>query len=52
MAIDGTEHLPAAEQNPQATGFYELKGFVTVRRSDTDGQGGTYPILYMELRHK
>ena len=40
------------EQNPQATGFYEHKGFVTVRRSDTDGQGGTYPILYMELRHK
>lgn len=52
MAIDGTEQLLAAEQNPQATGFYEHMGFVTVRRSDTDGQGGTYPILYMELRHK
>lgn len=42
MAIDGTEHLLAAEQNPQATGFYEHKGFVTVRRSDTDGQGVIY----------
>lgn len=46
----GVRTLTVNEQNPQATGFYEHMGFVTVRRSDTDGQGGTYPILYMELR--
>ena len=48
----GVRILTVNEQNPQATGFYEHMGFETVRRSDIDGQGGPYPILYMELRHK
>lgn len=38
----GVRTLTVNEQNPQVTGFYEHKGFVTVRRSDTDGQGVIY----------
>lgn len=38
----GVRILTVNEQNPQATDFYEHKGFVTVRRSDTDGQGVIY----------
>ena len=38
------------EQNPQARGFYEHMGFQVYKRSETDEQGGPYPLLYMELR--
>ena len=37
------------EQNLQASGFYEHMGFVVYKRSETDGQGNPYPLLYMEL---
>lgn len=33
---------------PQAVGFYGHMGFRTYRRSETDEQGGPYPILYMK----
>ena len=40
--------LTVNEQNPQAVGFYEHMGFRTYKRSETDEQGGLYPILYMK----
>jgi putative acetyltransferase len=51
-AIDhlGATELDVNEQNPQAIGFYERMGFEVVGRSDTDGNGKPYPILYMRLR--
>ena len=36
------------EQNAQAVGFYEKMGFVPYRRTQTDEQGGSYPLLYMK----
>lgn len=36
------------EQNAQAVGFYEKMGFVPYRRTQTDEQGGPYPLLYMK----
>ena len=44
----GVDSLTVNEQNPQAAGFYTHMGFETVRRSETDEQGGPYPILYMK----
>ena len=44
----GVKSLTVNEQNPQAVGFYAHMGFRVVRRSETDEQGGPYPILYME----
>lgn len=35
------------EQNPQAVGFYHRHGFVTLSRSDTDGDGRPFPILHL-----
>lgn len=37
------------EQNPLAKGFYEHLGFKVYKRTETDGQGRPYPLLYMEL---
>ena len=45
----GVHRLDVNEQNPQARGFYEHEGFRVVGRSETDAQGGPYPILHMEL---
>lgn len=39
--------LDVNEQNPQAVGFYEHHGFVTLRRSPTDADGRPFPILHM-----
>ncbi len=36
------------EQNPRAILFYEKMGFTIVGRSELDGEGKRYPILYME----
>lgn len=35
------------EQNPQACGFYESKGFRMTVRSSTDDAGRPYPIIHM-----
>lgn len=48
----GMEHydvrkLAVNEQNPQARGFYEHMGFAVYKRTETDEQGGPYPLLYM-----
>lgn len=41
--------LAVNEQNPEARGFYERMGFRVCRRTETDEQGGPYPLLYMKL---
>ena len=45
----GVGRLAVNEQNPAALGFYEHMGFAVYRRTDTDEQGGPYPLLYMRL---
>ena len=45
----GADEVPVNEQNAQAVGFYEHMGFAAYRRTDTDEQGGPYPLLYMRL---
>ena len=49
-AVDvyGVTELTVNEQNAQAVGFYGHIGFRTYKRSETDEQGGRYPILYMK----
>ena len=49
MDRDGLRELAVNEQNPQARGFYERMGFHVYRRTETDEQGGPYPLLYMRL---
>ena len=46
----GVDRLAVNEQNPAARGFYEHMGFAVYRRTDTDEQGGPYPLLYMRRR--
>lgn len=38
------------EQNPQAVGFYQHHGFLTLGRSETDAEGRAFPILHLGLR--
>ncbi len=38
------------EDNPQAVGFYENQGFVTVGRKERDHSGKPYPLLEMTLK--
>lgn len=40
------------EQNPLAKGFYEHMGFRVYGRTEKDGQGNPYPILYMKRDDK
>lgn len=40
--------LTVNEQNPQAIGFYEKLGFEEYKRTATDEQGLSYPLLYMK----
>ena len=35
------------EQNPAALGFYRHFGFREYRRTETDEEGGPYPLLYL-----
>ena len=51
-AVDvlGARTLDVNEQNPQAVGFYLRMGFEVVGRSNVDGMGKPYPLLYMRLR--
>lgn len=35
------------EQNIQAIGFYQHRGFSVITRSDLDAEGKAYPILHM-----
>ena len=47
----GVQKLSVNEQNPQAKGFYEHMGFIVYSRSELDGQGKPYPLLYMKLKY-
>ena len=47
IADHGATEVSVNEQNPQAVGFYERMGFATYRRTDTDGEGAPYPLLFM-----
>ncbi len=47
VAHYGVRELTVNEQNPQAVGFYRHMGFETYMRTETDEQGGPYPLLYM-----
>lgn len=42
------DEVTVNEQNVQAVGFYEKMGFAPYRRTQTDEQGGPYPLLYMK----
>lgn len=44
-----TNRVTVNEQNPQAIGFYEHLGFKVYKRTETDEQGRSYPLLYMEI---
>lgn len=44
----GVNRVCVNEQNPQALGFYGRMGFRTYRRTERDGQGNPYPLLYMK----
>ena len=45
----GVSEVTVNEQNPQAVGFYQHMGFEVYKRTETDEQGGPYPLLYMRL---
>ena len=42
-------NLTVNEQNPEARGFYESKGFKVFKSAEVDEQGNPYPVLYMKL---
>ena len=42
------KELAVNEQNPLAKGFYEHMGFEVFKRTELDGQGNPYPLLYMK----
>ena len=46
----GTNEVDVNEQNPQAVGFYQHRGFVTAGRSELDGEGNPFPLLHLKLR--
>lgn len=43
------QEVTVNEQNPQADGFYKHLGFAIYKRTDYDGEGNPYPLLYMKL---
>lgn len=51
FAVDslGATSVDVNEQNQQALGFYLHMGFEVIGRSELDGTGKPYPILYMRL---
>ncbi|MBB6173428.1 putative acetyltransferase [Nocardiopsis mwathae] len=44
---NGARQVDVNEQNTQAVGFYESRGFAVVDRSGLDDAGRPYPILHM-----
>ena len=46
----GVNELTVNEQNPEAVGFYAHMGFHVYQRTEQDGQGAPYPLLYMRTR--
>lgn len=48
FAMYSVHEVTVNEQNPQAKEFYERMGFAVYKRSELDGQGQPYPLLYMK----
>ncbi len=48
IEIQKVARVEVNEQNEQAVQFYNHFGFQTVSRSEEDGFGKPYPLLYME----
>ncbi|MGN0071773.1 MAG: GNAT family N-acetyltransferase [Atopobiaceae bacterium] len=48
----GIRELTVNEQNPLAMEFYERRGFVAYRRTDTDEEGRPFPLVYMCLAER
>ncbi len=48
----GATTVEVNEQNHQAVGFYQKMGFEVYDRSEDDGNGKPYPILYMRLANR
>lgn len=46
----GANKVDVNEQNPQAVGFYEHKGFKVDARSPLDDMGKPFPILHMSYQ--
>ncbi|WP_136253953.1 GNAT family N-acetyltransferase [Onishia niordana] len=49
VTAQGATRVDVNEQNPQALGFYQHKGFAVRDRSPLDGLEKPYPLLHMEL---
>lgn len=47
----GAVYVDVNEQNDQGVGFYKHMGFITMNRSDCDGQGRPFPILHLRLNY-
>ena len=47
LARYGIREVTVNEQNPGALGFYRHFGFREYRRTETDEEGGPYPLLYL-----
>lgn len=45
----GADSVDVNEQNPQALGFYQAKGFHVVSRDEFDSDGRHFPILHLSL---
>lgn len=50
-AVDALQavYVDVNEQNSQAVGFYRHLGFMTLTRSERDGQGRPFPLVHMRL---
>ena len=50
MGIEDTKlEMLFIKNSERGKGFYEHLGFRVYKRSETDEQGNSYPILYMKL---
>ena len=47
FSVYGMDEVTVNEQNPAALGFYRHFGFREYRRTETDEEGGPYPLLYL-----
>lgn len=45
------KYVDVNEQNDQGVTFYEHMWFVTMSRSDCDGQGRPFPILHLKIKY-
>lgn len=48
----GVKKVDVNEQNLSATCFYQKMGFVITGRSETDGMGKPFPLLFLQISEK